>query len=137
MPAKSGGNFHDRVCQDPKGNPAILSVPDRLNHLRAPVGIVINPIKHRDGDAKLEKSDQDFFHSPKRSFHIWTDWRIGSAVLFAFISQTNKQFVGRSGTSFSNSIPPVKGSWPSRAGQMQSCTWQPNVRGPTARSHSA
>src|SRR6266496_1045856 len=109
MPAKSGGNFHDHVCQDPQGNPAILSVSDCLEHLRAPAGIVINPVKHRDGDTKLEKSDQDFFHSPKRSFHIWTDWPIASAVVFAFISHTNKQFVGKSGTSFSKSIPPVKG----------------------------
>src|SRR5262249_49273380 len=109
MPPKSGGNFHDQVCQDSHGNPAILSVSDRLHHLRAPVGIVVNPVKHRYGDAKLEKSYQDFFHSPKRSFHVWTDRRIALAVLFEFISQTNKQFAGRSGTSFSRSIPPVKG----------------------------
>src|SRR6266542_3288468 len=109
VPAKGCSNFHDHVCQDADRNPTILSVSDRLDHLCAPVGIVINPVKHRNGDAKLEKGDQDFFHSPKRSFHIWTDWRIASAVLFAFISQTNKQFVGRSGTSFSKSIAPVKG----------------------------
>ena len=44
----------------------VLSVSDRLNHLGAPAGIVINPVEHRNSDAKLEKRDQDFFHSPKR-----------------------------------------------------------------------
>src|SRR6185437_2866043 len=103
VPTKSGGHFHNYIGPDAQDNPAILSVPDRLNHLRAPVGIVINPVKHRDGDAKLKKDDQDLFHSPKRSFQVWTDWPIASAVPFAFISQTNKQFAGRSGTSFSKS----------------------------------
>src|SRR5947207_5802462 len=109
-PAKACSNFHNDVCEDSQSNPAILSISDRLDHLRAPVWIVINPVEHRSGDAKLEKRDQDFFHSPKRSFHIWTDWRIASAVLFGFILQTTKQFGGRSGTSFSKSTPPVKGS---------------------------
>src|SRR5215510_12850020 len=107
VPAKSGSNFHDHVCQNPKGDPSILSVSDRLNHLRASVGIVINPVEHRDGDAKLEKADQYLFHSPMRSFHILIDRRILSAVVSGCISQTNKQFVGRSGTSFAKATPPV------------------------------
>src|SRR5215467_1253260 len=109
VPAKSSCNFHGHICQDPQGDPLILSVSDGLHHLRASVGIVINPVEHRDGDAKLEKADQYLFHSPTRSFHISTDRRILSAVVFGCISQTSKQFVGRSGTSFSKSTPPVKG----------------------------
>src|SRR6266699_863952 len=131
VPSESGGNFHHNIRQNANYNPVILGVPDRLSHLRASVGIVINPVEHRDCDGELEQRDQDFFHSPKLSFQTCTYRRISSAVLFGLISQTNKQFAGRSGTSFSRSTPPVKGSWPSRAGQMQSCTWQPNVRGPT------
>ena len=109
VPAKGGGDFHHHVCQNAHADPAILGVADRLSHLRAPVGIVINPVKHPDRDAKLEKCDQDFFHSPKRSFQISTERRIASAVLFGLISQTNKQFVGRSGTSFSKFTSPVNG----------------------------
>src|SRR5206468_7333493 len=100
--------------------PTILGVPDSLNHLRAPVWIVIDPVKHSDRNAKLEKRDQDLFHFPKRSFQIWTDRRIASAVLFGLISQTNKQFLGRSGTSFSKFTSPVNGASWSFAGQMQS-----------------
>ena len=109
VPAKGCSNFHDHVCQDAQRNPAILSVSDRLDHLRAPVGIVIDPVKHREVTLTWKSVTRIFFMSPKRSFHIWTDWRIVSAVLFAFIFQTNKQFVGRSGTSFSKSTLPVKG----------------------------
>ena len=51
MPAKCSGDFHNQVGQNAHGNPAILGVPDRLNHLSASGGIVINPVKHPDGDA--------------------------------------------------------------------------------------
>ena len=70
VPAKSGRNFDHYVGQDADDNPAIMGVSDRLRHLGSPVGIVINPVEHRDGDGKLENRDQDFFHSPKRSFQI-------------------------------------------------------------------
>src|SRR6266571_7845521 len=110
VPAESGGNFHHNIRQNANYNPVILGVPDRLNHLRASVWIVINPVEHRDCDGELEQRDQDFFHSPKRSFQVCTDRRITSAVLFGLISQTNKQFVGRSGTSFSKFTAPVKGA---------------------------
>src|SRR6266513_117648 len=90
----------------------------------APVWVVINPIQHPDGDGNLENCNQNLLHSSKRSFQIRTDWRIASAVVFGLISQTNKQFVGRSGTSLSKSIVPVKGASWSLAGHTQSCTWQ-------------
>ena len=54
VPAKSGSTFHDHVRQDAHGNPAILGVSDRFDHLRAFVGIVIDPVKNRDGDGELE-----------------------------------------------------------------------------------
>src|SRR5262249_17542269 len=110
VPAKRSGHFYDQICQNAHHNPAILSVADSLNHLRAPVGIVINPVKHPDCDAELENCDQDFFHSPKRSLHVSTDWRITSRVLLGLISHTNKQFVGSSGTSFSKFTSPVNGA---------------------------
>src|SRR5258707_1322421 len=96
VPPKRSGDFYHDVRQNAHDNPAILGIPDRLNHLCPPGGIVINPVKDPNRDSKLEERDQDFFHSPKRSFQIWTDRRIASAVLFWLISQTNKQFVGRS-----------------------------------------
>src|ERR1041385_351903 len=109
MPAKGSSDFHHQICQNAHPDPAILGVADRLSHLHAPIGIVIDPVKHPDRDAKLEKCDQDFFHSLKRAFHISTERRIASTVLFGLISQTSKQFVGRSGTSFSKSTSPVNG----------------------------
>src|SRR5207249_9245307 len=121
VPTESSGNFHYDVCQDAEYNPVILGIPDRFSHLRASVGIVINPVKHRDCNGELEQRDQDFFHSPKRSFQTCTERRMSSGFLFGLISQTNKQFAGRSGTSFSKSTSPVKGGWWSCAGQMQSC----------------
>jgi hypothetical protein len=81
------------VGKDAKYKPAVLSVPDCVNHLSAPVGIVINPIGHRDGDAEL-KMVTSIFHSPKRSFQVWADLQMPAAVLFGLISQTNKQFAG-------------------------------------------
>src|SRR6266481_8132216 len=111
VPAESGGNFHHNIRQNANYNPMILGVPDRLSHLRASVGIVINPVEHRDCDGELEQRDQDFFHSPKRSFQTRTDRRIWPGLLFGLISQTNKQFAGRSGTSFSRSTSPAKGGW--------------------------
>src|SRR5262249_8997062 len=110
VPAKGSGYFYDQVCQNAHDNPAILGVPDSLTHLRAPGGIVIDPVKYPDGNAELENCDQDFLHSPKRSLHVSTDWRITSAVLLGLISHTNKQFVGSSGTSFSKFTSPVNGA---------------------------
>src|SRR5262245_62351706 len=98
---------------------------------------MINPVQYPDGDAHLENGDENLLHSPNRSFQIRTDWRIASAVLFGLISQTNKQFVGRSGTSLSKSIPPVKGASWSLGGHTQSCTWQPKAIEPTTPNHSA
>src|SRR5258708_39238991 len=137
VPAKRGCYLHHQIGEHGHQNPAILRIPKRLDHLGAPVWIVINPIQDADRDAKLENRGQKLFHSPKRSFQIRTDWRIASAVLFGLISQTNKQFVGRSGTSLSKSIPPEKGASWSLAGQMQSCTWKPNAMEPTGPNHSA
>src|SRR5206468_716710 len=101
VPSKRSRYFHNHIGQHAHRDPAILGVAERLEHLGAPVRIVINPVQHSDRDAKLKNCDQNLLHSPKRSFQIRTDWRIASAVLFGFISQTNKQFMGRSGTSFS------------------------------------
>src|SRR5207247_683257 len=131
VPAKASSDFNHNVCQYAHHDPAILGVPYGLNHLCTPGRIVINPVKHPNRDAKLEDSDQDFLHSPKRSFQVCTDRRIAFAALFGLISQTNKQFVGRSGISFSKSTAPVNGASSSFAGQMQSWTSQPNASAPT------
>src|SRR5690349_1825418 len=109
MPAKACCGFHYHIGENSHYHPAILGIPDRLGHLAPPARVVIDPIKHADCDANLKNRDENLLHSPKRSFHIWTDCRIASALLFGLISQTNKQFEGRSGTSFSKFTLPLNG----------------------------
>src|SRR6266403_5113086 len=111
MPAKRSSNFYNHVCEDDKCNPGKMGIAQRLSHLRSFCGIMVNPIEQRDRDGELKKRGQDFFHSPKCCFQVWTDRRISSAVLCGLISQTNKQFEGRSGTSFSRSTSPTNGGW--------------------------
>ena len=108
-PAHAGRQFDHEVTNERGDHPAVIGHPQRHRHLRALVRVVKNPEEHRDRDRDLEDSDEDFFHSPKRSFQRLTERRISSTVLRGLISQTNKQVAGRSGTSFSRSTSPAKG----------------------------
>src|SRR5204862_7159942 len=115
----------------------VLRVADRHRHGLAHCWVVENPIQKRAGDEQLNDGKERFFHAPNRSFHRLTDNWISSTVRRGLISQTNKQFAGRSGTSFSRSTMPVKGAWWSCPGHLQSWRWQPKARDPIWRSHSA
>src|SRR6267143_882052 len=101
MPPQGRGDFHHDVGQNGSRNPLVVGLANRFDHGLADGWVVKNPVEERTGDRELQDGEKDLFHSPNRSFQLATDRRISSAVLRGLISQTNKQFGGRSGTSFS------------------------------------
>ncbi len=109
VPANGGGDLDEQIGEDAGPDPAVIRDAERVRHFRAFLRIVKDPVKDRGGDGELQDGEERFFHSPKRSFQTATDRRISSGVLRGLISQTNKQFGGRSGTSFSRSTMPAKG----------------------------
>ena len=70
LPADAGREFDHEVGNERGNDPAVIGHAQRDRHLRALVRIVKNPEEHRDRDRDLEDSDEDFFHSPKRSFQM-------------------------------------------------------------------
>src|SRR6266403_1243596 len=111
LPAHDGRELDDDVGEDGRADPAVVGITDRERHRGSDCGIVKDPVEERARDEQLQDGEQYFFHSPNCSFHRLTDNRISSAVRRGLISQTNKQFGGRSGTSFSRSTMPVNGAW--------------------------
>ena len=102
-------------------DPAIICSAKRLRHFGSLIRIVKNPDQHADGDGNLESRDQDFFHSPKRSFQIARDWVISSDDKRGLSSQTIWQSSGNSRVRDSNFISPRKGGWWSCPGHFTSC----------------
>ena len=109
VPAHAGREFDQKVGENRRNDPTVVSAAERHAHLGPFVRIVKDPEEDRDRDRDLKESDEDFFHSPNRAFQTLTERRISSTVLRGLISQTSKQAGGRSGTSFSRSTSPAKG----------------------------